>query len=306
MNHEEKILVADFGNSKAKFAVFSDGLINESTLYAIKTYLCKDAQDLKEAYKEFFQDYPNENYGEWQDVRKCVYASVNKNSSKAFLKLIKKHFPLIELIEVDNSFDFSFKSNVDDFSEVGIDLLCNCEETIWYLSVNNDPHPVFICDAGTLTKVIFLNYNIDSKEYTLEGVNITIGVSSALEGMKKQTAFIPKNFKFFKDNVHAEGIGKNTPDSLRIGAETIRKIPFYLMSDTILAFVSPEFDDEGNLEFPDIEIILCGGDAPLVLESIDNLPIKKSLQLSLQPTSTLNGIFRVYDNTLNKKIQKDA
>ncbi len=162
------LLAMDIGNSTIKFGVFDGGYLNSK--FSIPTIRTYSPEDLR-------QIIGNKLTG---SIRNAIACSVVPEIDESLRAFCTEHLG-VEVVFVNNSFDFGLKINYEPPSSLGIDRLVAA-----YAAAQKYGIPCIICDFGTATTIDAVNHN---GEY-LGGI-IAPGMATMAEALHLTTSKLP-------------------------------------------------------------------------------------------------------------------
>ncbi len=248
------LLAIDIGNSAIKFGVF-DGevLLSKFSIPNKRNYT---ADDLVQATASSV-DYHFES---------AIACSVVPQVDQAVFEFVIRQFGL-EILFLDNAFDFGLTVKYESVSTLGTDRLVNA-----FAAAAKYGTPLIVCSLGTATTIDVVNAE---NEY-LGGV-IAPGISAMAEALHLLAAKLPRAELKRPEKV----IGTSTITSLESGI-------FYgyaSLVDGLVGRVSAEID----LTSPP-KVIATGGVAPLMFSVCESIDINDEDLL-------LDGLRRIFDQT---------
>ena len=231
------LLAIDIGNSAIKFGVF-DG---EHLLFKFGTPTDRDCtpDDLEQAVAGSLQ-FPFDS---------AVACSVVPQVEQAVLEFVTRRLQ-VELLLLDNTFDFGLAIKYETVSTLGTDRLVNA-----FAAVAKYGTPLIVCSLGTATTIDVVN---DTREY-LGGV-IAPGIPAMAEALPMKAINLP----LVDITKPASVIGTTTVDSIRSGIY----YGYASLLDGLIRRIASEF---GTLLAP--KVIATGGFANLIVPECESIDI---------------------------------
>ena len=231
------LLAIDIGNSAIKFGVF-DGEHLRFKL-AIPTDRDCTPDDLEQAVAGSLE-FPFES---------AIACSVVPQVEQAVLEFVTRRLQ-VELLLLDNTFDFGLAIKYETVSTLGTDRLVNA-----FAAVARYGTPLIVCSLGTATTIDVVN---DTREY-LGGV-IAPGIPAMAEALPMKAINLP----LVDITKPASVIGTTTVDSIRSGIY----YGYASLLDGLIRRIASEF---GTLLAP--KVIATGGFANLIVPECESIDI---------------------------------
>jgi type III pantothenate kinase len=231
------LLAIDIGNSAIKFGVF-DG---EHLLFKFGIPTDRDCSpdDLEQAVAGSLE-FPFES---------AIACSVVPQVEQAVLEFVTRRLQ-VELLLLDNTFDFGLAIKYETVSTLGTDRLVNA-----FAAVAKYGTPLIVCSLGTATTIDVVN---DTREY-LGGV-IAPGIPAMAEALPMKAINLP----LVDITKPASVIGTTTVDSIRSGIY----YGYASLLDGLIRRIASEF---GTLLAP--KVIATGGFANLIVPECESIDI---------------------------------
>ncbi len=222
-------LFVDIGNTMMRFAVLEDEHI-------------LDYRNIKT--KDFDESFDFSVF-KIHEIDEIYFSSVVPNVSELLTNLLIKEFK-IKPREINTSYKTSYKIEIDDKKELGVDLFCDLEGA--YIEYGPS---TLVVDLGTASKFLLL----DDK-----GVFSTCAIVPGVELMGKilhsDTALLPD---VDIDDIKPIISCHNTVDVLKSSI-------FYSHLDVVNGMINRYQRDLGY----NLKVVFTGGNAPKIYEAIDN------------------------------------
>jgi len=183
--------------------------------------------------KELIMDYPK--------VKKAILSSVGKKN-KSLEKVLKEH---VDVLKLSSKTKVPFQNDYLTPKTLGVDRIALVSASVEQFPENN----VLIIDAGTCITYDFIN----SENHYLGGA-ISPGLKLRYESLHNLTEDLP----LLELDNHDDLIGRSTVESIHSG---------------VVNGVINEIDgiiDRYIIKFPDLTIILTGGDADFLAKRLKN------------------------------------
>ena len=231
-------LLIDIGNTATKFAYINQ----KSFSYIFRIYNFEiSEQKIKELFSSF--DY-EEIYV--SSVAPKVYEKLDQIFFSLFNKRIKK---------IDLSYNNVIKINIDNPSELGVDLLCDL-----VAAKEKYDHSVAVIDFGTATKILF----IDQKG-EFSSCAIFLGFSESKKILSSSTELLPN---VSSDKVKKISESHNTVDVINSSA-------YYSQLYSVKGIIK-KYEEETGIK---LKLIVTGGNGKDFYSEFKNNEIEESLSL---------------------------
>ena len=231
------LLAIDIGNSAIKFGVFDGEHLRFK--FGIPTDRDYTPDDLEQAVAGSLQ-FPFDS---------AVACSVVPQVEQAVLEFVTRRLQ-VELLLLDNTFDFGLAIKYETVSTLGTDRLVNA-----FAAVAKYGTPLIVCSLGTATTIDVVN---DTREY-LGGV-IAPGIPAMAEALPMKAINLP----LVDITKPASVIGTTTVDSIRSGIY----YGYASLLDGLIRRIASEF---GTLLAP--KVIATGGFANLIVPECESIDI---------------------------------
>ena len=256
------ILVLDIGNTNIKFGVYqNDQLIYE---FIKETKLDWSMDEYHQFIKLSLLDKnisPNDFIGA---IISSVVDKLTMIVKKAIDSLLK-----VDAILVNKDLKMDMLIKIDNPSELGTDLICDCVGAISKYS-----SPLIVIDLGTASKILVVN-----KEKEFIGCTISVGLTIGLKALINNTSKL--NNIDLKRPSHV--IGKNTTDSLNSGA--------IYATECMIDGMCKKIEKEINSKCIKV---LTGGNAKYLYEIT-------SKEFIFEPFLSLQGLYHLYKKNKSHK-----
>ncbi|WP_179343702.1 type III pantothenate kinase [Winogradskyella ursingii] len=189
--------------------------------------------EFKNRFKSYHKKYP--------DLTHCIISSVGR-LSKQHVKLVKEK---LEILELDTATKLPFKNSYKTPKTLGVDRIALVSASVQQYNDRN----VLIIDAGTC-----ITYDFITKENEYLGGAISPGIRLRYRTLNNLTANLP----LLETHQPKSIIGNTTETSIHSGVVTgaIKEI------DGVI--------DEYLKKYPDLTVILTGGDAKFLSNQLKN------------------------------------
>ena len=191
------ILLLDLGNTNLYVGIDQNGtLISE---YRTDSDLTRSS----DMYRSLLKEFLNQNNLKADDFEGAILSSVIPSLSRSIVHAVETLIGKKCLL-VSNKLKSGLSIHIDNPSELGADLVCDCVGAI-----GNYPLPCFITDLGTANKFLI----VDNKKNFIGGI-ITPGIKLSMQSLIRNAAQL-SDLSYQKPE---KIVGKNTLDCLNSGA----------------------------------------------------------------------------------------
>jgi type III pantothenate kinase len=232
-----------------------------------KTAVFVDGVMVKKDAKPFDHAFSSLKSASFEVPNAVVVGSVTRAHNSLIQYLESMRVPVIELTPETV---LPFSNQYSTPKTLGMDRLAGAAGAIYRYPKQN----CLLIDAGTCIKYEFIT---DKGVYL--GGNITPGLQMRTDAMHHFTAKLPTVSKDLPANIY----GTNTTEALQNG---VLRAAMYEIKGTV---------DAARAQFGDVQVLLTGGDAPLLLSHLEGVGI------AFEPDVVLYGLYHIMGQQIVKK-----